>query len=117
MKKPVANKESKTRRKFDRVFKEEALAHWRSSGKSAETIAQELGLNSNQLYAWKKRFAPEPPGGKGGSGQPATLAEVQAQLEEAQREIGYLREQRDILKKTLGILSEPPKNATNGLRR
>jgi hypothetical protein len=25
-----------------------------------------------------------------------------------------VREQRDILKKTLGIFTEPPKNATNG---
>ena len=28
-----------------------------------------------------------------------------------------LRQQRDILKKTLGILSEAPNNATNGLTR
>ena len=33
------------------------------------------------------------------------------------RENDYLRQQRDILKKTLGILSEPPSNAFNGLTR
>lgn len=108
----------KTRRKFDDTFRREAVTHWLSSGKSAEVIADELGLNSNQLYAWKKRFAPVDAGGRMANGaKPATLAEAQAQLDVAQREICHLREQRDILKKTLGILSEPPSSATNGLTR
>jgi transposase len=106
------------RRKFDNTFKREAVHHWLSSGKSADVIADELGINSNQLYAWKKRFAPADAGGRAADGaKPATLAEAQLQLEAAQREIRHLREQRDILKKTLGILSEPPPNATNGSTR
>lgn len=113
------NKSSaKQRRKFDEIFKREALAHWLASGKSAEMIAQELGVNSNSLYAWKQRFAPEAAGGRAASGaKPGTLVEAQARLEAAEREIRHLREQRDILKKTLGILSEPPLNATNGSTR
>ncbi len=109
---------AKVRRKFDDTFRREAVNHWLTSGKSAEVIAVELGLNSNQLYAWRQRFAPADAGGKAAAGaKPATLAEAQAQLEAAQREIRHLREQRDILKKTLGILSEPPPSATNGLTR
>ena len=49
--------------------------------------------------------------------KPATLAEAQARLEAAEREIARLREQRDILKKTLGIISEPPRNASSGSTR
>jgi transposase-like protein len=109
---------AKPRRKFDDAFRREALNHWLASGKSAETIAQELGLNANQLYAWKQRLAPADAGGRAVTGaKPATLAEAQAQLETAQREIRHLREQRDILKKTLGILSEPPPSATSGSTR
>jgi transposase-like protein len=106
---------AKARRKFDDVFRREALNHWVNSGQSAETIARELGINANQLYAWKQRFAPAAAGAAGA--KPATLAEAQAQLEAAQREIRHLREQRDILKKTLGILSEPPPSASNGSTR
>lgn len=106
------------RRKFDDTFRREAVNHWLSSAKSAGVIAGELGINSNQLYAWRKRFAPSAAGGRAADGaKPATLAEVQVQLDAAQREIRHLREQRDILKKTLGILSEPPPNATNGSTR
>jgi transposase-like protein len=109
---------AKPRRKFDDVFRREALNHWVNSGQSAETIARELGINANQLYAWKQRFAPAEAGGKAPAGaKPATLAEAQTQLEAAQREIRHLREQRDILKKTLGILSEPTPSASNGSTR
>jgi len=105
----------RTSRKFDEHFKREALNHWSTSGKSAATIAQELGLHSNLLYAWRKRFGPAAAGGRAAAAaRPATLAEAQAQLDAAQREIRHLREQRDILKKTLGIISQPPPSATNG---
>src|ERR1035437_5309956 len=56
----------KVRRKFDETFKREAVQNWRQSSKSAEVIAQELGINANRLYAWQKHFAPAPAGGSRG---------------------------------------------------
>jgi transposase-like protein len=109
---------AKIRRKFDETFKREAVNNWLASGKSAEVIAQELGINSNRLYAWKQRFAPADAGGKAAAGaKPGTPADLQAQLNAALRENRHLREQRDILKKTLAILSEPSPNAMNGFTR
>jgi transposase-like protein len=108
----------KTRRKFDETFKREAVQNWLSSGKSAEVIAQELGLKANRLYAWKNLFAPAAAGGRAAAGaKPGSLADLQGQLDAALRENRHLREQRDILKKTLGILSEPSPSAMNGLTR
>jgi transposase-like protein len=106
------------RRKFDETFKREAVQNWLQSGKSAGVVAQELGLAANRLYAWKQRFAPAAAGGKAAAGaKPGSVADLQTQLEASQREIRHLREQCTILKKTLGILSEPSLNAMNGLRR
>jgi len=102
----------KIRRKFDAAFKREAVQNWLTSGKSAETIAQELGLTAKQLYAWKQIFAPAVAGAK-----PGSPADLQSQLDAALRELARVREQRDILKKTLGILSELSPNATHGLPR
>jgi transposase len=108
----------KTRRKFDQTFKREAVQNWLSSGKSAEVVAQELGLLANRLYAWRKRFAPADAGGRAATGaKPGSAADLQARLDASERENRHLREQRDILKKTLGILSEPPMSATNGSTR
>jgi transposase len=115
--KPVKQTPVPTRRKFDETFKREAVSNWLSSGKSAEVIAEELGLASGRLYAWRKRFAPPAAGGRAAGGaKPGSAADLEAQLEAAQREIRHLREQRDILKKTLGILSEPLTSAMPGLR-
>jgi len=108
----------KTRRKFDETFKREAVQNWLSSGKSAQVVAQELGLRANRLYAWKNLFAPAAAGGRAAAGaKPGSLADLQGQLDAALRENRHLREQRDILKKTLGILSEPSPSGMNGSTR
>lgn len=108
----------KIRRQFDETFKREAVNNWLASGKSAAVIAQELGLAANRLYAWKQLFAPADAGGKAAAGaKPGSPANLQAQLDTALREVRHLREQRDILKKTLGILSEPSPSAMNGSPR
>jgi transposase-like protein len=113
---PIKETSVRVRRKFDEMFKREAVQNWLSSGKSAEMISKELGVLANRLYAWRKRFAPADAGGRAAAGaKSGSVADLQSQLEAAQREIRHLREQRDILKKTLGILSEPPRNATGGL--
>jgi transposase len=105
MKEPKVT-EIKSRRKFDSTFKREAVELWLNSGRSAREIAAELGLRENQLHLWKKAFAAAPP--------PASEAELRAEVAALRRENVQLRQQRDILKKTLGILSDVPSNVTNG---
>ena len=107
----------RTRRKFDRTFKQHAVELWLNSGKAATEVAAELGIHAQRLSVWRKRFAPPPPGGEGGGGAKRRPEQWEADNILLRRENDYLRQQRDILKKTLGILSEPPSNAFNGLTR
>jgi transposase len=86
----------RSRRKFDNTFKRDAVELWTSTGKSAREIAAELGIKEARLHAWKKLFA---------HSTPATAAQLQAELATLRQENAQLRQQRDILKKTLGILS------------
>jgi transposase-like protein len=114
---PINKSSVRVRRKFDQTFKREAVRNWLASGKSAEIIGKELGLHADRLYAWRRDFAPEDAGGRAAAGaKSGSVADLQNQLEAALRENRHLREQRDILKKTLGILSEPPSNAMRGLK-
>ncbi len=106
------------RRKFDQTFKQEAVQNWLQSGKSAEVVGEELGINAGLLYSWKRLFVPAAAGGRAAAGtKPGSVADLQGQLEAAQRELRHVREQCAILKKTLGILSEPSSNAMNGSTR
>ena len=92
------------RRKFTEQYRRDAVELWRSSGRSAAEIAKQLGIRADLLYAWSSK--PRPPGaGALATGSPEELARENAALRE---EVERLREQRDILKKSLGILSEPP---------
>ncbi len=104
------------RRNFDETFSREAVQNWLNSGKSAAVVGQELGLNANLLYAWRK-LVPAVAGGRATAAKPGSVADLQGQLEAAQRELRHLREQCIILKKTLGILSEPPSSGMNGSTR
>ena len=106
-----------TRKKFDKAFKLHAVELWLSSGKAATEVATELGVQPQRLSAWRKRFAPPPPGGEGGGGAKRRAEQLEAKITSLQRENDYLRQQRDILKKTLGILSEAPTNGISGLTR
>ena len=106
----------KSRRKFDETFKREAVQNWLDSGKSAEVVGEELGINAHLLYAWRK-LVPAGAGGRAPAAKPGSVADLQGQLDAAHRELRHVREQCLILKKTLGILSEPSSNAMNGSTR
>ena len=101
------------RRKFDETFKREAVQNWLHSGKSAAVVGEELGLHANLLYAWRN-LVPDDVGNRATTAKPGSVADLQGQLDASQRENRHLREQCQILKKTLGILSEPPTSAING---
>lgn len=103
-----SNPQIKQRRKYDAAFKRDAVAHWLASGKPAREMAAQLGIRDNDLYLWKKTHAPR---------TPATQNEMEEELAALRHENAQLRERCHILKKTLGILSEPPASASNGSTR
>jgi len=106
----------KTRKQFEKAFKQHAVELWLNSGKTATVVAAELGIHAQRLSAWRTRLAPPSPRGDGGGGAKRSPEQLEVENSELRRENDYLRQQRDILKKTLGILSEPPSSGFNGLK-
>jgi len=90
-------------KRYDDAFKRQAVENWIRSGKSGTQIARELGLSYPSLKEWKRRYW--------GDATPQR-ADLQAENRALKAELARVREQRDILKKSLGILSEPSKSAT-----
>jgi transposase len=97
--------ETKTkRRNFNEAFKRDAVKLLLQSDKPLKQLAQDLGVSHWNLRDWKRCYGPP---------APVRSAEaLQNELCALRRENEHLRAQRDILKKTLGILAEPPPNAS-----
>jgi len=105
-----------TPRQYDEAFKREAVRLWQSSGCAAEHTARELGISVFNLYEWRKR-AGQSPRAAGATGLPESKEALQQEVLRLRQENQRLTEQRDILKKAAGILSEPPPSGMPGSRR
>jgi len=92
-------------RKFDREFKLAAVDLWRTSGRTQKAVAAELGISDTSLRDWRNALGD--PGQEEPRRSLKTPAELEAEISRLRRENQSLRNQRDILKKSLGILSEP----------
>jgi transposase len=97
-----------TVKRYDESFKRQAVEHWMKSDKPGTQIARELGVSYPALKDWKLRYW--------GEAIPER-SDVAAENRALRAELARVREQRDILKKTLTIFSEVPLNATNGSKR
>ena len=104
-----------TRRRYDEAFKQEVVRSWKSSGKSAEQVARELGLRAELLYKWNR--GGRAPRVAGGHGLPEGQAALESEVLRLRQELARITEQRDILKKAAGILSEPPPSGMPGFKR
>lgn len=92
------------RKRYDEAFKRQAVEHWIKSGKLGTRIAAELGISYPSLKDWKRRYM--------GNAMPGG-ADLLAENRGLRAELARVREQRDILKKTLGIFVQPSQNATS----
>jgi transposase len=101
-------------RRFTDEFKREAVALLQTSGRPLIQIARELGIQPSMLRNWRK-IAGMPAGAALPSEMQATPpqagspGEQSAEITRLKREVERLRMERDILKKTVAIFSEPPK--------
>lgn len=100
----MTNEPRKARRTFDEAFKRDAVGLLLKGDKRVKQLAQELGVSQWNLRDWRERYGPSAPA--------QTTEQLEAELRTLRRENDSLRTQRDILKKTLGILVEPAPNAT-----
>lgn len=100
------NKATKSRRHFDQQFKVDAVRLVTESGRPVSEIAEELGINRNQLDHWKRLL-----GNKAlqaafpGNGN---LNPEKKELEELRRELARVKEEREILKTAMAVFSRRP---------
>ena len=101
------SKPARSKARYTEEYKKEALKLWRASGRSAAKVAAELGIRAPLLYRWA-HLEREPETTKAKSKAEGSVAELEAEIRRLRAENAKLLEQREVLKKTLGILSELP---------
>ena len=109
------SKTARERARYTEQYKQEALELWRASGRSAAKVAAELGIRPPLLYRWARtERAPDPQPGR----RPRrSVEELEAENRHLRAENAKLLEQREVLKKSLGILSEVPPRGMPGSNR
>jgi len=96
----------KQNRHYTEEFKLEALALLQSSGKSASQLERELGITEGMLLKWRERYQVVTPAGQTQAQlQPSDLESAQREIRRLERELQETAEEREILKKVVGIFS------------
>lgn len=90
-------------KRYDENFRKNAVEHWIKTGQPGTQIAAELGISYPSLKEWKRRYH--------GDAIPEH-GNLELENRTLRAELARVREQRDILKKTLGIFTEPSQPAT-----
>jgi len=101
------SKPARDRASYTEEYKREALELWRNSGRSAAKVAAELGIRPPLLYRWA-HLERESKTAKLNPKAKRTIEELEAEIRRLRTENAKLLEQREVLKKSLGILSEVP---------
>ena len=92
----------KVQKTYTREFKEEAVRLVQTSRKPIAQIARELGISDSAIHGWRKELTEHEKDAFPGKGHQGELEEENRRLK---RELERTQQERDILKKAVGIFS------------
>ena len=95
----------KVQKTYTAEFKREAVRLAQTSGKQITHIACELGISDTSIHQWRKKLTEHGSEAFPGSGHQTAQEEEVRRLK---RELEVVKQERDILKKALGIFSRSP---------
>lgn len=96
---------SKQRKTYTREFKLEAIRLVETSGRPVTQIERELGLSQGTIAHWRREVQRTGDEVFPGHGH---LLPSEARLRQLERENAILRQERDILKKAIAVVSPKP---------
>ncbi len=92
----------KVQKTYTPEFKREAVQLVQTSGKSIAQVARDLGISDSSIHQWRKELAEHRSEAFPGSGHQTAQEEEVRRLK---RELETMKQERDILKKAVGIFS------------
>ena len=100
-------KVTRKRQYYDAAYKRNAVELAVREGYSVRAAAAVFNVSASEYYRWRREYGPTPSAAAKGT---KTLAEVEAENLRLRLELRRMREREDVLKKSLGILSETPES-------
>jgi transposase len=94
---------AKVQKTYTAEFKREAVRLAQTSGKPITQIAHALGISDTSIHQWRKELAVHEGEAFPGNGHQTDLEEENRRLK---RELERTRQERDILKKTVGFFAQ-----------
>lgn len=95
--------EKRTRRRYTREFKQEAVNLVKEREGRVTEVANNLGIHPVMLHRWINEYSDDPEYAFPGLGN---LKEPDEEIRRLRKEVKDIREERDILKKALSIFSK-----------
>ena len=93
----------KTRRRFTREFKLEAVKLVKERGVTAAQAARDLDVHENVLRKWVRELTADPQQAFPGKG---VMKPEQAEIDRLRKEVAKLKMERDILKKAAAYFAK-----------
>ena len=97
-----------SRRKYDTDFKRNAVLLSEEPGRTASEVAENLGVNKDLIYRWRRQMRENGELAFPGHGKMA-LTEDQKRIRELEKKLKDTEMERDILKKAMAIFSKASK--------
>ena len=92
----------KVQKTYTPEFKREAVRLAQTSGKPIAHVARELGISDTSIHQWRKELTEHGCEAFPGSGHQTAQEE---EIRRLKRELEITKQERDILKKAIGIFS------------
>ena len=90
-------------RKFSKEFRQNALQLVMEKGMSVGKVARELDVHRNLIHKWRREYLAE---GEKALEKTGKVTAETAEVRRLQKELADVKEERDILKKALGVFTK-----------
>ena len=102
------------RRLYDDEFKRDAVRLLVSSGRTLKDVGNELGVERSNLGRWRREAMEKLNGQVAGTNAVEMKpSEMDLEIRKLRKELHYVKEQRDILKKAISIFSRTGEEHTS----
>lgn len=91
-------------KRYDETFRKETVKYVLENNKSVSQVAREMGVNTNTLHNWMKKYGKEPE-----IKATQTFSSQDAELKALQKQLRDLEEENEILKKAMHYFAKSPR--------